>query len=72
MKLNKNDMMQRLTELSPRERLLSTGTVLLVLSYCFYDVAAALWDVCRDCYFPDYHFCLDLDSSADGPIDFDK
>jgi general secretion pathway protein M len=38
MKLNKNDMMQRLTELSPRERLLSTGTVLLVLSYGFYQL----------------------------------
>lgn len=31
-------MMQRLTELSPRERLLSTGTVLLVLSYGFYQL----------------------------------
>ncbi len=36
MKLNKNDLLQRLKELSLRERLLSAGTVLLIVFYGFY------------------------------------
>lgn len=36
MKLNKNDLLQRLQELSLRERLLSAGTVLVIVFYSFY------------------------------------
>ena len=36
MKLNKNDLLQRFQKLSQRERLLFTGTVLLIVFYSFY------------------------------------
>ena len=36
MKLNKNDLLQRWQKLSQRERLLFTGTVLLIVFYSFY------------------------------------
>ena len=36
MKLHKNDLLQRFQKLSQRERLLSTGTVLLIVFYSFY------------------------------------
>jgi len=36
MKLNKNDLLQRLQELSPRERVLSVATLVLIVFYALY------------------------------------
>lgn len=36
MKLNKNDLLQRLQELSPRERVLSVATLIIIVFYALY------------------------------------